>query len=183
METIELNPERIEAIETPNGKILPGGEGKYDPKLIIFTNQDHPFLQKFIEAGLMVYRMHDESTIEGYYSAMVIQIYKDHINLECISTHEKNRRCGNGRKLMQQLIDIADETGIILRATVRAITPQVNTVIPIHPVVVQGATAKKKIPARQLPKWFKKFGFIKLFDCKDYIPVGACYMERKSLKK
>lgn len=122
---------------------------------------DNPFLQKLADAGAIVM----SSGSKGFWvltgvGQLWLKIHEEAMHLECIAVRDDERRQGNGSKLMNILVEIADETQIPITLEVSIVTSGNYMGIP-HPVVGIGQSTKNKIPVRSLPKWYGKFGFQK----------------------
>lgn len=123
------------------------------------TTVNHPYLQALVKAKAHVCMMGGEWCVIGYSSLAMLHIYKDFINIECIATPQEFRGEGSASKLMEAFTIISNETGIPLRLRACNVTGHRWTGLPQHPVVAKAMQKKGKIPVRDLPKWYQKFGF------------------------
>lgn len=124
-------------------------------------SSEHPFLQKLIDFKGLLTNVMGEWTYFGHESMAMIHIYKDFVNLECISTPDELRGKGSAGKLMAAIIQAAKETSTELRLRACNVTGN-GWNLPQHPVVAHGIKKRGKIPTSQLPKWYAKFGFVQV---------------------
>lgn len=146
-------------------RIFPKGEWKTSGSVLAFMygayeSVEHPFLQKLIDIGAHVTRFQGEIVVFAYESMMMLHVYKDFINLECITTPADLRMQGSGTKTMKALVHVSKETGIPIRLRAGLVSgPGPAWMIPAHIVVVHGAKKKNKIPISKLKAWYQSFGF------------------------
>jgi len=139
------------------------GEGSF-----IFTpvkTIEQPFLQKMIDFGGLLTQMQGEWTYYGIDSSVMFHVYDGFINLECIATHYEARGKGSATKVMEAIVAAAKETNTEIRLRACNVTGHGFNGMANHVVVASAMYKKGKIPVSQLPKWYAKFGFVKVADC------------------
>lgn len=140
-------------------KLFPDAEWKFHPLLSSATKVNHPFLQALVDIHAHVGIMMGDWTVLAYESLILLHVYRDFINLECIATPEEFRGRGSAGKCMKALVMVSDETGIPIRLRACNVTGGGWNMLPQHPVIAAGMKKKGKMPVRKLPEWYKKFGF------------------------
>lgn len=148
------------ACRSKHERLYPEADWSFHPISNKATNIAHPFLNKFAEINGHVCVMMGEWVIIGYSSLAMVHIYKDFVNIECIATPQEFRREGSATKLMEAFIAVSDETGIPLRLRACNVTGHDWNGIAQHPVIAKAMQKKNKLPVRELPKWYQKFGFV-----------------------
>lgn len=121
----------------------------------------HTFLQKLVDTKGILTCIMGEWTFYGVESVVMLHVYPDFVNIECISTYHECRGKGSASKLMTAIVDAAKETGTELRLRACNVTGH-GWSMPNHPAVAAGMKKIGKIPTASLPKWYQKFGFVKV---------------------
>jgi len=136
----------------------PHFETKSDGMFHKITKIENRFLQKLVDMQATVIYM-QEFTVFAYQSLLMFKIKDDDtILLECISTPENLRRQGSASKVMEALIEAANETSTKIELFACNVTGNGWNMMQ-HMVISHGMAKKDKIPVNKLKGWYEKFGF------------------------
>lgn len=119
---------------------------------------DHPFLQKIVDAEAILVLLQGEFTVIADSSILLLFVYEDSVEIECISTYEEERKKGSATRVMQALCSFADDTDTVITLRTANVTGH-GWLIPNHLAVAHGMMKKNKMPVRMLKKWYERFGF------------------------
>ena len=128
-----------------------------------FFNQikkvEHPFLQQLVDMNAAVIFMGNEFTVYGCdLVGVLLFIYDDSVELECISTDPAKRKNGQATEMMKALIEVSNRTNIPITLRTANVTGNGWQMMQ-HPVVALGMNKKNKIPTAKLKGFYEKFGF------------------------
>lgn len=140
-------------------RLFPDAEWEDGMMVSSAKNIKHPFLQAIVDCKAIVTIIQGEWTVLGAKSLILLHVYKNFINIECISTPEEFRGKGSASKCMRMLVAVSNKTNIPLRLRASNVTGHGWNGLPQHVVIAAGMRKKGKIPVRDLPKWYEKFGF------------------------
>ena len=126
---------------------------------------EQPFLQKMVDYGGLLCNMQGEWTYLGLNTTVMFHVYDGFINLECIATDSQERGKGSAGKIMEAIVKAAKETNTEIRLRACNVTGHGWDGMANHMVVASGMNRKGKIPVAKLPKWYGKYGFVKVADC------------------
>jgi hypothetical protein len=100
-----------------DGTIIPAGFWTYTAFGKVLSRSLHPFLQGFLGKGCIINMPWDELTLHMEHSMLWVKVFDNYIDLAYISTNEDRRFIGSGKRALQSLIKIADNTNSELRLT------------------------------------------------------------------
>lgn len=120
---------------------------------------EHPFLQEIINMKAALCFLGGEFTVYACnLVGVLLFVYEDSIEIECISTDVKSRNQGQASEVMRALTSISNKTGIPITLRTANVTGNGYQMMQ-HPVIMLGMQKKGKIPPAQLKKFYEKFGF------------------------
>lgn len=171
METV--TPKKEYAIDSPSWSCRNRDERLYPTREwgegnMLYTpvkSIEHLFLQKLIDFGAILTNVQGEWTIFANKSLIMLHVYDGFINLECISTPVEDRGQGSATNVMKAFVAAAKETNTEVRLRACNVTGGNWMGGMDHIVVNHGKQKKGKIPTGSLPKWYAKFGFVKVANC------------------
>lgn len=136
---------------------------KFETERVMMFNAikkiDHPFLQAIVDANAVLILQQGEFTVIAECSILLLFVYDDSVEIECISTFEEERRKGSATKVMTALCAFADATDTVLTLRTANVTGH-GWLLPNHLAVAHGMAKKNKMPVRMLKNWYERFGFI-----------------------
>lgn len=144
---------------TSKTKLYPKFECKSFSMMGEIQTVDHPFLQEILNMKAALCFLGKEFTVYALnLVGVLLFVYDDSIEIECISTDVKSRNQGQASEVMRALTSISDKTGIPITLRTANVTGNGYQMMQ-HPVIMLGMQKKGKIPPAQLKKFYEKFGF------------------------
>jgi hypothetical protein len=120
---------------------------------------EHPFLQEIINMKAGLCFLGKEFTVYACdLVGVLLFIYEDSIEIECISTVSEKRRTGQASEVMRALTHISDKTGIPITLRTANVTGN-GYMMMQHPVIMLGMKKTNKVPTAKLKTFYEKFGF------------------------
>lgn len=121
---------------------------------------DNAFLQGLVNLGAIVIADRTGFSVMAFNSYVFFLINEESVVLECISTPVDERGKGSGTKFLKVICEVAKAT--CTNITLRACDVTINSFMMPPFAIAHGAKKKGKIPVKDLPKWYEKFGFEKV---------------------